>query len=238
MIHLTRELRRTRIWKTAKIAVSFLGGLSRLRPPSASSVEWDQRHGVETAQLVPLSRLSISSRNWIYGTHYEPISSTRFHDLLRDLKIEHRNFLFIDLGSGKGKAILMAASYPFQEVIGVEFSAELHHTAERNIQEYLGVKNCPVKSVCEDATVYDLPPQPAVIYLYNPFEAAILQKVVEKLRQSLDTSPREIYVLYYSPTDRLKDFPEERAVFDKADCLTRIVQNESYSIYRAVTLEH
>ncbi len=232
--HLTGKLRRTAIWKTAKTAVSFLGGSPRLHPPAASSIEWDRTFGVETAQLVPLSRLSIPSRNWIYGTHYEPISSIRFQNVLGELKIDYRNFLFIDLGSGKGKAILLAAAYPFKEVIGIEFSAELHRIAEGNIQKYLGVKNCAVRSICADVAVYELPPEPAVIYLFNPFEAKMLRKVVENLRRSLQASPRETYVLYYSPSERLKDFPEERAVFDRAGFLESIVQNESYSIYRAI----
>ncbi len=232
--HLTRKLRRTGIWKTAKTAVSFLGGSRRLHPPAASSIEWDRTFGVETAQLVPLSRLAILSKNWIYGTHYEPISSIRFQNVLGELKIEHRNFLFIDLGSGKGKAILLAAAYPYKEVIGVEFSAELHLIAEGNIQKYLGVKNCAVRSVCADAVAYDLPPEPAIIYLFNPFEATVLRKVMENLRRSLLARPRETYVVYYSPSERLKDFPEERAVFDDAAFLESIVQNESYSIYRAI----
>ena len=112
--HLTRKLRRTGIWKTAKTAASFLGVSRRLHPPAASSIEWDRMFGVETAQFVPLSRLAILSKNRIYGTHYEPISSIRFQNALGELNIEHRNFLFIDLGSGKGKAILLAAAYPYQ----------------------------------------------------------------------------------------------------------------------------
>lgn len=234
MLDLTRKLRRTGIWKTAKLAISLVGGFARAEPPPASSVEWDRVHGVETAQHVPLSNLSIPGRNWLYGTHYEPISCARFRNVLNELKIEHRDFLFIDLGSGKGRAVLLAALYPFKEVIGVEFSATLHHIAEQNVQSYRGEKNCPIRLVCADAVCYELPKQPAVIYLFNPFEAVILRKAMENLRQSLRAVPRETYVIYYSPTERLKDFPEERAVFDQADCLTAVVQNESYSIYRAV----
>ena len=236
-VHLTRQLRRTGIWKAAKTAVALLGGSSRVDPPAASSLEWDRVFGVETAQLVPLATLSISSRNWIYGTHYEPINSTSFQNALDELKIEHRNFLFIDLGSGKGKAMLLAASYPFKEVIGVEFSAELKRIAEQNIPKYRGAKNCAIRSVFADAAAYEFPLERAVVYLYNPFEAKVLRRVMENLRRSLRAYPRETYVFYYSPSERLMDFPEERAVFDNADCLAAIIQNESYSFYRAIPLE-
>jgi 16S rRNA G966 N2-methylase RsmD len=236
-VYLIGKLRRTRVWKIAKIAVSRLGGGPHLDRPATSSIEWDRTFGVETAHLVPLSGLSISSGNWLYGTHYEPISVARFQDMLGELKIEHRNFLFIDIGSGKGKAMLLAASYPFKEVIGVEFSPELHRTAEQNVQRYLGAKNCAIRPVCGDAALYEFPPEPAVIYLYNPFEAKILRRVMENLGRSLHATPREIYVLYYSPVERLRDFPEERAVFDNSDYLAPIVQNESYSIYRAVPFQ-
>jgi hypothetical protein len=61
---------------------------------------------------------------------------------------------------------------------------------------------------------------------------------MENLRRSLRACPRENYVFYYSPSERLVNFPEERAVFDNADCLAAIIQNESYSFYRAIPLEN
>src|SRR5689334_23652607 len=35
-------------------------------------------------------------------------------------------FTFVDIGSGKGRVLLMAAEYPFPHIIGVELLPELH----------------------------------------------------------------------------------------------------------------
>src|SRR5579864_7137056 len=47
-----------------------------------------------------------------------------------------RDFTFIDLGSGKGRVLLMASDYPFKRIIGVEFMLELHRVAQKNIAGY------------------------------------------------------------------------------------------------------
>ncbi|MBZ5489392.1 MAG: class I SAM-dependent methyltransferase [Acidobacteriia bacterium] len=47
-----------------------------------------------------------------------------------------QDFTFIDLGSGKGRALLMAAQYGFKRIIGVEFMPELHRVAQENIRKY------------------------------------------------------------------------------------------------------
>jgi methylase of polypeptide subunit release factors len=49
------------------------------------------------------------------------------------LDVEHKDFTFIDLGSGKGRALVLALSYPFRRVVGVEFALELHRVAEANL---------------------------------------------------------------------------------------------------------
>jgi hypothetical protein len=45
-----------------------------------------------------------------------------------------QEFNFIDLGSGKGRVLLMAADYPFKRIIGVEFMPSV---ASRGAEEYL-----------------------------------------------------------------------------------------------------
>jgi len=47
-----------------------------------------------------------------------------------------RDFTFVDLGSGKGRVLLMASHYPFKRIIGVEFIPELHQVAQENIRKY------------------------------------------------------------------------------------------------------
>src|ERR1700722_5150235 len=65
--------------------------------------EWDEEFNVETARPVLMSQLSVESRNARFACHYEPIGAERFHKIMRGLEIDHSQFTFVDIGSGKGK---------------------------------------------------------------------------------------------------------------------------------------
>ena len=50
-------------------------------------------------------------------------------------KINLQEFAFIDIGSGKGRALLLASQYPFQRILGIELLAELASRGEREYQQ-------------------------------------------------------------------------------------------------------
>jgi SAM-dependent methyltransferase len=132
---------------------------------------------------------------------YQPTEPALFHEMLGDLKIDFRSFTFIDLGSGKGRALLMAADYPFRRILGVELLPELHAIAQENIGKYQGEqqKCFEIETLCMDARSYLLPREPVLLYLFNPLPEAALMQVVRNLEQSLREAPRPVYVLYHNP---------------------------------------
>jgi hypothetical protein len=105
-------------------------------PGTAVSDEFDLIHGVETSVRVHTTDLLINSPNWIHAVPYIPTPSRFLKEVLVDVDINFENFTFVDFGSGKGRVLLMASDFPFQKIIGVEFSPELHAVAQRNIESY------------------------------------------------------------------------------------------------------
>ena len=105
--------------------------------------------------------------------------------------------MFVDLGSGKGRILLLASEYPFRGVVGVEFAHELNEVAERNIALSANHRRrChDVRTVTADAAEYVLPEGPLVLYLYNPFAPEILRRILEHNRGSLESGSRPVYVL-------------------------------------------
>jgi SAM-dependent methyltransferase len=135
-----------------------------------------------------------------------------------------RTLTFIDLGCGKGRALLVAAKLGFKQVIGVEFAHELAETAKKNL-EILGITNAVVEHA--DAAEYHFPSGDIVVYLYNPFHKEVLQKVIENLKRSL---PKKVYVIY--------GIPACAALFDSCDFLARLnLPNElpDMQIWSAIT---
>ena len=121
--------------------------------------------------------------------------------MLPTLAIDFTGFVFVDLGSGKGRTLLMAAEYPFRRIVGVELLPALHRVAQENLRKYTSAtQKCFVlEAVCGDACEFEFPAEPTVLYLFNPLPEAGLAAVIENLERSLDAHPRKVFVLYHNP---------------------------------------
>jgi hypothetical protein len=137
----------------------------------------------------------------VFHSGYQPTEPGAFQEMLDSLAIDYKQFTFIDLGSGKGRTLLMASDYPFRRILGVELLPALHRAAAENIRRYKSERQkCFVMdSVCGDASEFVFPAEPTVLYLFNPFPEAVLQRVVANLEHSLGANPRPVYVVYHNP---------------------------------------
>lgn len=168
-------------------------------PPKASG-SFDARFNVDTSgKLGTIEALAgIESPNWNSGVPYQTTSEDVFEGLMETCSVRHEEFVFVDLGSGKGKALMLAAGYPFQKIIGVEYCRPLHETALRNMAMYRNpaMKCKDIHCLCEDATKFEIPPQPCVFHMFNPFGPTIVDAVAQNMLQSRARHSRPMYVLY------------------------------------------
>jgi histone methylation protein DOT1 len=137
----------------------------------------------------------------IFHSPYQPTEPALFHEMIDRLKIDFSRFTFIDLGSGKGRTLLMASDYPFRRIMGVELFSELHRAAQDNLDNYKSEsqKCFHMESICADAREFDFPPEPTLLYLFNPLPEAGLEKVIRRLEQSLRRDPRPVHIIYHNP---------------------------------------
>ena len=166
-----------------------------------AGLEFDDKYGVDTHGIIRLSALHVDGKNWVYGGKYEPIHFVDFGQLLEPLNIPYGQFLFVDFGSGKGRALLLAAALPFKKIIGIEFSDALTSIAKNNLFRYpKELKACKdIEFVVVDAAEYDLPYEPLVLYFFNPFKRPVMKQVVNNVTRTFQAYPRRIVVLYFSP---------------------------------------
>lgn len=162
---------------------------------------YDKRFQVKTSGLVNPSAMQIPDDRLDHAVEYAPTSANRFGWLLSNLPIDISKFVFVDFGSGKGRPLLMASEFPFKRVLGVELARALHDLAVQNIQSFRSRnRQCKeVHSLNQDATQFQFPEDPLVLFFFNPFSAEILQQVVDNLQSSLNDKPREVIILYYNP---------------------------------------
>jgi predicted RNA methylase len=189
-------------------------------------VEYDWEHRVNTTSA------AVSWRDRLLGVFHSPYQPTEpelFREMLEALSqqshSDFHDFVFIDLGSGKGRTLLMASDYPFRRVVGVELLPRLHSAAKENLSKYRSEsqKCFALESICADATEFPFPLEPTVLYLFNPFPESGLRRMMANLEQSLRTHPRVVYVLYHNP---LLDH-----VLNESAGLSKIGGTHQYSIY-------
>jgi SAM-dependent methyltransferase len=136
----------------------------------------------------------------LLGVPYMPTDRSAFDEMMRALAIDHHGFTFLDIGSGKGRALLLAGAYPFRRIVGVEIVPELHQAAEANIRQWRARHpGAPeMATMLGDARTFDFPPEPLVVYLFNPLPEAALEALLARLERSLAAHPRAVYLVYYN----------------------------------------
>jgi SAM-dependent methyltransferase len=164
---------------------------------------FDQSHNVDTYTKVQLTNLEVVGSNKKHGRMYFPTlpkSMRAVIDRLDDL--DPSTTTFIDVGCGKGLALLVASRYPFKKIIGVEFSKELCKIAQRNIGDYRGSRrSINVEIDCIDAADFKFPSGNLLIYFFNPFDAVVMESVLRNLAEAARSSKGKITVI----CDRLHD---------------------------------
>lgn len=202
--------------------------------------EFDERYGVDTDGEVGgkgeyraktyLSDLEIPSPNWIFGEDYSPIPPDQFKRIFASLSLNFEEFVFVDFGSGKGRALLLASELPFKKIIGIEFSPQLHAVAQSNIKKYASpTQLCnSLESINMDFTQFQIPLEPCVLYFLDPCRAIIHLQILENIRKSWKAFPRKIVIVYIAP--------RSETVFDSSGFLHKIAKvvksnEEWYSIY-------
>ena len=186
-------------------------------------MEYDWEHRVNTTSGTVSWRARLLG---LFHSPYQPTEPALFQEMMASLPIEFDQFTFIDLGSGKGRTLLMASEYPFKKIVGVELIAELHRAAEENIRAYRSpAQRCVnIEVILADALHFQIPNQPLVLYLFNPLPKPALSEVIQRLGKSLAESPWTIWIVYHNP--QLEPILSDSGFLQKAGGTCQ------YSVYR------
>lgn len=163
--------------------------------------EWQKERelGIRTFGAHAPDELSIEADSKLGGHLYQPSSSVIFEKAMNTLSFNFADKVFLDIGSGKGRALILAAEAGFKKVIGVEYAAELNHMAHANIEKVRSrFPNTEFVLNEGDALVYDIPEEVDVIYLFNPFDEEATRGLLKKVKPSFNRD-RPLYLVYVNP---------------------------------------
>lgn len=164
---------------------------------------FDLEYGVRTSGLVAGRDLKTGSRHDRHATAYYAVAPS----VLRAILARWRRcrpvapldaYSFIDLGAGMGRAMLLASEFPFRRVIGVESHPTLARIGRRNMARWraAGRALAPMRMTCRDAAEFTLPPGPCVVFLFNPFGAPVLRRILAAWNRLLAGREGLLDILY------------------------------------------
>lgn len=156
---------------------------------------FDLRYRTETSIVMPGCR---SEPGGGISAH-EGTNPLVFAVVLRHARFATDRQVFLDFGSGKGRALILAARHGFAMAIGVESSAELCAVARTNIARYARRHPGVLHVTCADAAHFEVPVEVTVAYFFNPFGATTMSAVIDRIGESLARVPRDFHVIYLNP---------------------------------------
>ena len=167
---------------------------------------FDLAHGVETSGRISGAELGAGHPHDVHTTAYLAVPPSRFRAAITQWQTlpgtrPVATYAFVDVGCGKGRAVLLAAGMGFRECLGVELDPGLAAIAQRNVNGWRvgDVAAPPMRIVNADAIESELPQGPMLIYLYNPFRGVVLRRLLARLEALASSHAGELDVLYLVP---------------------------------------
>jgi SAM-dependent methyltransferase len=165
---------------------------------------FDHDYGVTTQAILFLTDLDPDQVGdaGAHATHYEAVPVGDFRALMAELPPEAIvASTFVDVGAGMGRAMLLAAEYPFKQVVGIEISPGLYEVARDNIERADRERRAcrDLRLVRGDARSWSYPPGNLVAFMYNPFDGDAMRATLGSILHR--TEPGTTWLLYHTPAE-------------------------------------
>lgn len=162
-------------------------------------IKGEKKYGINTTGADELKKLAGTGIDISHATIYMPVSYILLKNIFDQLPLKPRKH-FLDIGCGKGRALCVAAYNHFEKVSGVDFSDNLCQQAKKNLDKIKQTLPSLQFSIdIKNAEDFVIPQDTDCIFLFNPFDGVIMEKVVNNIVESLDKKPRELDVVYANP---------------------------------------
>lgn len=171
---------------------------------------FDLEFGVRTSGLIPGRNLKCGTQADRHNTAYFGVAPSIFHEMIAQWRRSKPagaidEFTFVDIGAGMGRGLLLASEFPFRAVIGVELNPTLARIARKNVAHWkrAGLACAPVRVLCRDALDFNLPAGPCVVFMFNPFGAPLMRRLVKEWSRNQQRREGQLDILYVNDEQKL-----------------------------------
>jgi SAM-dependent methyltransferase len=164
---------------------------------------YDLKHGTDTRGKTAAAGLDIPGDLQPHVTGFQSVNERHLRTVLEGLPLPPDS-TFVDIGCGKGKALLIAADYPFiKHAVGVELAGSLCKAAEANVERMKGRHGGkPITVIHGDAVTHDYTNGENIFFLNNPFDVELMRRMIDNVHRCLSMKRMQGWFLYGNPAHR------------------------------------
>jgi len=168
---------------------------------------FDLLHGTDTGSLIPGDDLSTGHRHDRHITAYHGAAPSLFRKVMTRwlpfARYPLQQTAFLDIGAGKGRAMLLAAEYPFRRIIGIELHPALAAATRSNIEHFQLTHSTPPMRIHEaDVMGLRFPVGPCLLFLFNPFDIVLMDRFLDRLAVQFKDRPNDLDLIYINDEQR------------------------------------
>lgn len=162
---------------------------------------FDLLHGTDTRTWLPREQFQGRPSNFEHGTYYmcswTSAVDRAFRFIRTHLGNQFESFSFVDIGCGKGKvpiawSLACRRRHLRQRILGIDYYEPFIALAMDNARN---ANTQHVSFQCADAAAFDYGAlgKRLIVYLYNPFDAPMMRRVLAQLEEN------EVVIAYNNP---------------------------------------
>ncbi len=181
---------------------------------------FDRTYGTDTGGLIPRAALLTGHPNDAHLTAYYGVAPSIL-DALIDLwlqtgpaySIGHTTFL--DIGAGKGRALMAASLHPFRETAGVELNPAMARIARANLEIFAETASPLSAARITEGDILEspLPDGPTLCFMFHPFEAPLVRRLLRRLESHYRDTPLDLLYVNAEHAFVLDQSPHWRGLF-------------------------
>ncbi len=171
------------------------GGLPKLWHHMQQNIMFDVKHGTDTSGWLRKVEFEVKPPNFEHGVRYRASATSEINKSLQTVSdlIETSQAGYYDLGCGKGKTLCMVGMREnYAHIMGIDYYAPFLESAQENL-DICRLDNVELRE--GDMTEFKDYMETSVIFMYNPAEKI----VIEKVRDNLEKLCRRAIVIYNKP---------------------------------------
>ncbi len=160
------------------------------------------KYGINTTGIDDLKKLKKTGIDIFHASIYMPVPYNLLEEIFTKININSFTH-FVDIGCGKGRAMVVANYLGVKKITGIDFSKQLCDAAVENFK--LTNKILPkakIKVLNNNAFYFAIEKDVDCIFMFNPFDDIIMSGLLENIEMSIQKKPRKITIIYINPVDK------------------------------------